>query len=381
MTSTTGVDRRPKRALDVPDTSLSGALESRDNALNFIRLVLATTVILGHSAPLGGFPHPWLETWADSAVDGFFVLSGFLIAGSRMRLGLPAFLWRRVLRIMPAFWVCIVVVAFVFAPIAGHYPGEEYIQQSAIDYVVANSGLQIHQWGIDNTLETVPFPYEWNSSLWTLIYEFRAYLMAAVVLWLPPIRKNAIYIIPVLAVLFGALAVAEWGFGLFWTPWLDLDGKRFFAFFAAGMALYFLGGRLRSSLIAAGICAVATIAIRLVSYPWYLGVAPLLLGYVLLVLGGRLPVRLGARNDISYGVYIYAFPVQQLLALNGGHTLGVLGFAAASTALTVPLAWASWRSVEEPVMKLGRLVPAHLFKRQPAPASEPEISQLPQRGH
>ncbi len=367
MTSTTGIDRDPNQAIDKPDTSLSGALGGHDNALNFLRLILATTVILGHSVPLGGFPYPWLETWADSAVDGFFVLSGFLIAGSRMRLGLLAFLWRRVLRIMPGFWVCIVVVAFVFAPLAGRYPGEEYIRQSAIEYVVANGGLQIHQWGIDNTLETVPFPYEWNSSLWTLIYEFRAYLLAAVLLWLPPIRKYAAFIVPVLAVAAGVAALGEWGYDIFGTPWLDLDAKRFFAFFAAGMALYFLGGWIRSSLVAAGIAGVAVVAIRIASYPWYLGVAPLLLGYVLLVLGGRLPVRLGARNDISDGVYIYAFPVQQMLALSGGHALGVLGFAAVSTALTVPLAWVSWKLVEEPAMKLRRLVPAHLFKRKYVP--------------
>lgn len=367
MGSLAEIDRDASQPLAIPDTSLSGVLGGHDNALNFLRLILAATVILGHSAPLGGFPYDWLEAVADSAVDGFFVLSGFLIAGSRMRLGLLAYLWRRLLRIMPGFWVCIVVVAFVFAPLAGRYPGEAYVQQSGVEYVVANAGLQIHQWGIDSTLETVPFPYEWNSSLWTLIYEFKAYLVAAVLLWLPPIRKYAAFIVPVIAVAAGAAALGEWGYGRFGTGWMDMDAKRFFAFFAAGMALYFLGGWIRSSLVAAGIAGVAILAIRLVSYPWYLGVAPFLLGYLLLVLGGRLPIRLGARNDISYGVYIYAFPVQQMLALNGGHSLGVLGFAAVSTALTVPLAWVSWKLVEEPAMKLRRLVPAHLFKPKYAP--------------
>ncbi len=335
---------------------------------------MAATVILGHSSPLGGFGLDWLEIFADSAVDGFFVLSGFLIAGSRMRLGLPAYLWRRTLRIMPAFWVCIVVVAFVFAPLAGLFPGEEYIRQSGIDYVVANSRLQITQWGIDNTLGTVPFPYEWNSSLWTLIYEFRAYLMAAVVLWLPPIRKHAAVLVPALAVATGAAALASWNTGVSVIPYVDIDGTRFFAFFAGGMALHFLGGRLPSSLVAAGIASVAIVALRVFSYAWYIGCTPLLLGYVLLVLGGRLPIRLGARNDISYGVYIYAFPVQQMLALSGGHALGVLGFAAVSTVLTIPLAWASWKLVEQPAMKLRRLVPSHFPRRKPAEKAPPSLA-------
>lgn len=351
-------DLEVERATDRP--SLDEGLSGHDNALNFLRLVLAVLVILGHSSPIGGFGMDQLEIFSDGAVDGFFVLSGFLIAGSRMRLGILPFLWRRFLRIMPGFWVCLVVVAFGFAPLASLFPGEQFDVASAADYVTNNSRLQIHQWGIDGTLASVPLPEEWNSSLWTLVYEFRAYLLAGLLLTLPPLRRFGAMFFPLLAVAAGAVALAEWGYGQLGSPWMDADAKRFFAFFAAGMALYFLRTRLPSSLVGAGVAALALSALRATSYPLYLACAPLLLGYVLLVLGGRLPVRWGARNDISYGIYIYAFPIQQMIALAGGHVLGVVGFAALSTALTVPLAWLSWKLVEQPAMRLRRLAPARI---------------------
>ena len=68
-------------------TTLGSALDERGNALNLIRLVLASAVVVGHATPLGGFSPNVLTEISSIAVNGFFVLSGFLIAGSRMRNG------------------------------------------------------------------------------------------------------------------------------------------------------------------------------------------------------------------------------------------------------------------------------------------------------
>lgn len=65
-------------------------------------------------------------------------------------------------------------------------------------------------------------------------------------------------------------------------------------------------------------------------------------------------VRIGSRNDVSYGLYIWAFPVQQLIIVAGFAWLGVWGTALLALLLTLHLAWASWRFVEKPAMKLGR---------------------------
>ena len=68
-----------------------------------------------------------------------------------------------------------------------------------------------------------------------------------------------------------------------------------------------------------------------------------------------LPVRLGSTNDISYGVYIYAFPLQQSFAALGlGEATPFAVFALVSLATTIVLAWASWTLVERPTMNLAR---------------------------
>lgn len=93
------------------------AFSSRHNSLNFIRLLFCLMVIFSHTIVLGGFGNEWIfgnrTTMGDFAVTGFFCLSGFLIAGSATRNRVGRYLWQRFLRIMPAYWLCLIVTAFV----------------------------------------------------------------------------------------------------------------------------------------------------------------------------------------------------------------------------------------------------------------------------
>ena len=72
--------------------------------------------------------------------------------------------------------------------------------------------------------------------------------------------------------------------------------------------------------------------------------------YVLLCLAralaglGRLP------GDFSYGVYVYAFPCQQMLAALLGKDLQPWSFFGLSLLLVLPLGVASWYLVERPAL-------------------------------
>ena len=141
--------------------TLGQALGSHDNALNFVRLCLASAVIVSHTIPLGGYDPGWysrLEGWGGWAVNGFFVISGYLIAGSRMRVGILPYLWRRALRILPAFWVNLVLIAFLFAPLSTLLTGQPYTLVDGWHFIAANWTLQINQWSVGATLATVPYP-------------------------------------------------------------------------------------------------------------------------------------------------------------------------------------------------------------------------------
>lgn len=79
------------------------------------------------------------------------------------------------------------------------------------------------------------------------------------------------------------------------------------------------------------------------------------LAYLLLWISTWLPCpKIVMKNDVSYGAYIYAFRVQQLLAVLGGYHWGVWWFTLAAVFATMPLAITSWLAVEQPIMRMAR---------------------------
>ena len=324
-------------------------LDRRDNALNAIRLALAAAVIISHSwqIPTGDMgPLPYL---GKVAVDGFFAISGFLIAGSATRMRFAPFLWRRALRIMPGLWLCLLVTAFAIAPLAAVLRGVGMDWSSASTYVASNAALSVQQPDIGGMLATAHV-HEWNSPTWTLAHEFRAYLIAGVLLVVVRWRRASSWLL-LCASVAGLLALGVAGSS-------DFVAFRLLAFFAAGMVCRFESSRVNLTAPGAVACATALGAFWWTgSLPLYLLFGPLPLAYLVLWLGAALPLRVGSRNDLSYGVYIYGGPVQQLL-VSAGLVAPVWMFAAASLALAVPLAAASWVLVERPAMRLRHLVPA-----------------------
>lgn len=341
------------------------ALSTRDNALNFVRLLLASSVIVAHALPMNGFGDPLtlLGIWA---VNGFFAISGYLIAGSRMRLSMRPFMVNRALRIFPAFWVCLIAIAAIFAPVSAALSGSKYELGDAVRYVVVNFGLWIHQKGIAETITTLPIPDQWNSPFWTLIYEFCAYVCAAALLSLAIARRRPLLIVSIVFVGVVLLLVASHGpLDLTYKPYLQ--GVRLAGFFVAGMLVYFAGNRWRPSWWLIGASAV------LLSFMLVSGLADtagqLPAAILLLGLGARLPVRLGATNDISYGMYIWAWPLQQLLVVLGSPALGPVGSIVLSIVVTIPVAWASWKYVEKPAMGLRKRLGAARPRPQSGPPS------------
>lgn len=334
--------------------TLGERLGSRDNALNFVRLVLAGSVIFGHTYPITGTNPSWpsveLAGWA---VNGFFAASGYLIAGSRMRLNFWPYMWRRAMRIFPAFWIVLAVTAFIFAPISTLASGRPYSPFDGVNYVVQNLALRLGELGIGSTLSGTPHPDSWNGSLWTLYFEFGAYIAAGLLLGLGIVRKNMAPTLALLLVVLSAAVAVGFGSDLPGILGEAVPAARLWSFFVAGMLIYTFRERLGTS-PAVGVTAAALFAVT-----WVFGIQSWAgqMPFALLVLwiGAALPVRLGVKNDISYGVYIYAFPVQQLLVVFGFSALfGAEWSAALALALTVPLAFASWRWVEKPFQDLSK---------------------------
>ncbi len=337
-------------------------LRRRANSLNFLRLALALLVIFSHTFPIGGFGNERIignQTLGDVSVDGFFAISGFLICGSAvrhttrlgLRRGLVKYFWDRVLRIFPAFWLCLIVTATVFVTIgwwsAHHGIGGYWsAPRSPLHYVADNSYLRMNDYTIAGTPAHVPYPQAWDGSLWTLSWEFLCYIGVAVLAALGLLVRRRV-VVGIAVFIWIAEVTAFFDPSLFPSAQYAL---RFGAIFVVGALVYLYRDVIADSgTLAFALAALAALGTTLghpLSHVADLVSGPALV-YPVLWLGAHLPFRaVGATNDLSYGVYIYAFPVGQLLALGHVQRHGYFVMALATVAATLPLAAASWWGVE-----------------------------------
>jgi peptidoglycan/LPS O-acetylase OafA/YrhL len=332
--------------------SLAASFDPRKNSLNAIRLLLAALVIVSHSWPLGGFgkdPQLGDLNLGRWSVAGFFAISGYLITSSRDHTGLGRYLWRRVLRIYPGFLVALGVIAFALAPLAASIGPGDFDAGDGFSYVWHNAGLYVRQTSIGDTLSSVPHRHSWNGALWTLFYEFLCYLGVGAAVSLLPRRLLP----PVVAVAFVVSSASRHLLELTHhhvpTPVHHLSVLT--PFFIAGAVLYLFA---RFIPFHAGVAAVAAAALGLIVVTGVdSNLAALPLAYVCMWLGTTLPLsRIGKRHDLSYGIYIYGFPIQQTLALLGAMEWGVAAYVTLSILLTIPFAAASWFLVERPAQRL-----------------------------
>ncbi|MGH3870129.1 MAG: acyltransferase family protein [Pseudonocardiaceae bacterium] len=331
--------------------TITRRFDPQDNGLNAIRLVLAFLVILSHSWPLSGFgDEPMLgdATIGSFAVGGFFAISGFLVTGSRLRLRAGAYGWRRFLRIFPGFWACLVVTAFVLAPAVGALRGG-WSSSDALSYVSSNAPMVFSLTNeIGTTLRGIPV-LSWNGSLWTLRHEIACYVLVGVAGFSGMFRSKRW----LTAAGFGAVTGVVIVFAVTDTRGLIVTFTVLLSFFLAGSTLLRYGDRIPLTGPVAGLAMLllaVTIATHTVNIFGALPVAYLFL-WTAIVLSRRLR-RVGFRNDLSYGVYLYGFPVQQLLFLAGAGRLGPLIFAGLACVAVLPFAAMSWLLVERPAMRM-----------------------------
>src|ERR1700677_238702 len=315
------------------------ALSTRSNSLNFLRLVLALTVLVSHALGLGfGLGTSVNYTPPGTiAVYGFFGISGYLIAGSAVRNHAGRYLWQRFLRIFPGFWIALVLTAFFFGLIGWLSPGGYRLvgfiahgdthcgascylgaRNSPFDYVLNNGLLKMNQPLIAGTT--------WNGSLWTLFYEFLSYLFL-LALALAGLLRRRIWSLVTTIGLWTIVTIITL------TPSYaePLDSStngvatnflKLTTIFMVGAVIFLYRDRIADSGWLALLCAMLFTAGL-----WLPGAFPMsaftpsdlltpLIAYPLLWLGIHLPFqKIGSKNDYSYGLYIFAYPVTVLLAI------------------------------------------------------------------
>jgi len=364
--------------------TLGAAFDGRHNGLSTVRLVFASSVILWHSFPLTGHEigyEPLRQVVGNFRADGFFAISGFLILASwERRPDVRGYLRARVLRIMPAFWFNLVVVALVLAPLALVVSGQPVGQlfhgpHSSWHYIASNLTAVMAFFDISGTPTGVPYPGAWNGSVWTLKWELAAYAALLLLGVLRLTRRRWVLL---------ALAVACWlvvlvsAVDLVHPGSYRLGAIRFALMFLTGTCLYAfrdvvpMSGRLAT---------LSAVCIPLAGFlPDYRLVAAPALAYLIFWLGAvaRHP-RWTRRTDLSYGLFLFGFPVQQTLLVMGWPALDPAVFFLVSWLATVPFALFSWFVVERPAMDLKRrLDRRHAARRTRRPSAQaPDASTEP----
>ena len=361
------------------------ALSNRSNSLNFLRLVLALVVLASHAIGLGFGLDPSVSHTPTGtiAVYGFFGISGYLIAGSAIRNHAGRYLWLRFLRIFPGFWVALVLTAFFFGLIGWLSPGEYRLvgfiahggshcgvscylgaRNSPFDYVLRNWLLNINQQVIAGTV--------WNGSLWTLFYEFLSYLFL-LVLAVTGFLRLRIWTLATTAALWAVVTVitltpsyaGRFPANGFWMNFLKLT-----TIFMVGAVIFLYRERIPDSGWLALLCAVLFTASLWLpgEFPaWNFTPSELLaplIAYPLLWLGIHLPFqKVGSKNDYSYGVYIYAYPVTVLLVIWHLQRWGYAVFVLLCVVATVPFAVGSWWLIEKRSLNQKRADPKVILSR------------------
>jgi len=376
-------------------TTLEDRFSSRANSIGFMRHALAVFVLVGHTWPLGfGLPSLGSPAWhkqtdlGTMSVYGFFVLSGFLITASGLKFGIGRFGWHRFLRIFPGFWVCLLVTAIAIGPIAALLESRslhDYFTHpwGPLRYVAVNWSTSMDQFSISGLLTTTPSaggkPGAFDGSLWSLKYELLCYVLVGILAVTAIIKRVRVAVVGLALAGYAGLVwyVVSHGEWLLQTPHLGAYGPYpVIGAFSRGRllvlgTLFLIGAtaKLYSHRLPLHplLGAVATAALALGLWQGgFLVVGLPAFAYLLLYATVALPRLLhpiGRRRDYSYGIYIYAFPVQQLIALAGGARLGIAGFIAASVLGTLALAVPSWHLIERPAMALKDLAWADLASK------------------
>ncbi len=317
------------------------------NNFDAIRIVAASMVLISHHFALTGQMEPTffgVHSLGGLAVTIFFIISGYLVTTSWQRdPNLWRFAWRRFLRIWPALTAAIVFTAYGLGAWLTELPLKDYLLHGATRNYLQGLWMKIH-FVLPGVFEHNPYPSGVNGSLWTIPYEVRCYIVLGLAGLLGLLRMRAIFLLCIVFYMawFFTTSNAD-------TTGIVSYGRELSAFFLAGAACFVLQTYWERHPIwwAAGLvlaCAITWIQ------GWHHTALLIGLPFAIIYLGTRsTPIvhRAGRWGDPSYGIYLYAFPIQQTIIFYTWPSGGFWGTMALALAITVALAYVSWHLLEK----------------------------------
>ena len=337
---------------------------SRDNNFNLLRMLAASAVLLSHAYPLAigtGAEEPLSRllhvNLGTLAVFTFFAISGFFITQSFDRRRSSAEFWvARGLRIYPGLAIVLLLTVCALGPAFTRLSVLSYVSDpETYSYLPRNLSLKWLQYGLPGVFQDNPNPSAINGSLWSLCYEVACYGMVALVggTLLP---GKAWRFTAFLGLYLTGYALLKGGTAAYEIRQLhDLSWP-----FVAGMAFYRFRRLVPLHLGLACILGAASLAaydgswfIELFVFFW------IYLVFLAASLASRLLRLYNSLGDYSYGMYIYAYPCEQMIAALW-HGVSPLALASVAYPVTLVCAVLSWHLVEARALRRRAAVGAWL---------------------
>lgn len=406
MVSVTLPDR-PKTGAPPGQVARPGTIGARLDAcggfgpgFDFMRLLLALGVVLWHCFPITRGDPSLIEATAfwllvSSMVPMFFALSGYLVTASALRIPVGPYLANRAARIGPALAAVVLITSLIIGPLVTEMSLGDYLRDDQLRrYLLSMFGYVSFK--LPGVFQGNPLSGIVNGSLWTVPHEILCYLMMAGLMLTGLVRhwwsQAAIFVL-LFAMAFTAALVPR---GILPAPvdaLLHLNhfsqGSKIIPFFLAGAIVYHLRDRIPHDGRLALLCMAAILAIGAFGDPdwrkgpllWLCMAAPMT---YLVVWGGHIPLPkpnfLGG-GDFSYGVYLWHFPILQLLVMAFGFTQWwLLGLVALAPVLVAGAL--SWHLIERPVLQWRKRyskVGAQLAAEDKAKARTADVAAAPAR--
>lgn len=339
----------------------SDLIEGKKNNFDFIRFIAASLVIFSHAFPLTG-NQDLLSAISNGQSDlghlsvvVFFVISGYFITQSyHFSKSIFHYIKARVLRIFPGLIVAILISTFVIGPLVTIYSFGDYITDKGTYKYLEAILLYPMQWNLPGVFEKNIYPSSVNGSLWSIPFEFMFYILVAFLGVFSLLNKKIALII--FNVLILIVFLDYWPLSI--THVWGLELKTIFElllYFVAGMLFFYYKDQIPYSKLFA---MISLVVIYLSVYTGGLKEMFVFFGtYLIFYFGYNQDLKTWKfykYGDFSYGIYIYAFPIQQFIShLYGGDMNPYKNFLI-SFPITLIFSILSWNLIEKKALDLKR---------------------------
>lgn len=324
------------------------------NNFNFLRLIGALLVIISHSFDITGKSNsdPLFQLTGKLQSSGigltiFFFISGYFVtASANNTAGIGRFIIKRVMRIYPALIVLVFISVFFAGPLLSTLATYQYFQEKdSWVYLFTTTGLRIRM-NLPGVFSSPNFQIKaFNASLWTIALEIQLYISITLALWFGIVRNKKLFSTICLIIIFVCFGIVAFNQNI------SFNSARHLSL----IGLFYLGGVVYTASFTKKIIQIVMLlsASLFVMFTFFkiLGFDPFILcllsiSMLTYCVGFTKGFKIQLTTDISYGLYIYAFPIQQTIFMFSGITDSWI-LALSSIVFTLPLAFASWHLIEK----------------------------------